>query len=62
MIRSEHILNIFGEKSNMHLLYLSVGDMRLELMVPPSHRLFPPPPPFCRRRRPRPPPLPPPTG
>ena len=52
MIRSEHILSIFGEKINMHLLYLSVGDMRLELMVPPPHR-YPPPPP---------PPPPPPTG
>ena len=42
MIKSEHILSIFGEKSNMHLLYVSVGDMWLELMLPPSHCLPPP--------------------
>ena len=65
MIRSEHILSIFGEKSNMHILYVSVGDMWLELMLPPSHCLPPPPPPplphcRCHHRRHPPPPLPPP--
>ena len=56
MIRSEHI---WQKKQYAPFISVFVGDMRLELMVPPSHCFPPPlPPPCCCRHRPPPPPPP----